>query len=717
MSLILLEALPRETTRGTIVRLIIQVGDVDKRKVGKVEITGRTATIELPDNLIDRAVARLDGANLAGRHIRARRHSATPQSSGSKSNGDEDHFERLIRLLEVESKAETQHTLEHLRRLSKEDAERTGRSIVGLSLRDTTTGLGGRFILTFRKPGEESTLPWTRLGVGSPVLVSAASSQNGWRGVVCKRSSRSIQVALHQPPDLEDASDRFRIDLSNDEVARDRQRAALERAAGSTGNRLAQLKQILLTKNSAKFNEIAELQLHNNSLDQSQREAIQFALSAEDVAIIHGPPGTGKTTTVVECIRQFVSNGETVLATAPSNIAVDNIFEKLLDAGENAVRLGHPARVLPQLREHTLDLIVESHRDAKLARKLVKQAHLLFDKASRYTRTRPAPGSRKEMRDEARSLLADARRIEQQVIEEVLDKAKVLCATNTGLDSEILGQRYYDVAVIDEACQSVEPSNWIPLLRCNRLVLAGDHCQLPPTILSRDASKEGFGISLLERLMSHDSDRLSRRLNVQYRMHEHIMGFSSQQFYDNSLIAADCVAEHRLVDLEGITANPLTETPVDFFDTAGAGFDEEVELSGRSRLNPQEANIVIRKVEQLLEAGLSMQDMAVISPYSAQVRHIRQRLGTAYAELEVDSVDGFQGREKEAIVISLVRSNVNGEIGFLGDQRRMNVAMTRARRKLIVIGDSATISSKDFYQQLLEYFDLIGAYHSVWEEM
>ncbi|MFT7638326.1 MAG: hypothetical protein ACI9G1_000047, partial [Pirellulaceae bacterium] len=266
MSLILLEALPRQTTRGTIVRLIIQVGAVDKRKVGKVEITGRTATIELPENLIDSAVARLDGANLAGRHIRARRHTAT-RSSSVTSRDDEDHFERLIRLLEMESKAEAQHTLGQLRRLSHEEAEQTGRSLVGLSLRDTTTGLGGRFILTFRKPSEEATLPWTRLGVGSPVLVSASNAKDGWRGVVCSRGRRAIQVALHQPPDLDDPGDRFRIDLSNDEVARDRQRAALERAASSTGNRLAQLKSILLTKKTATFAAVADLQLHNESLD------------------------------------------------------------------------------------------------------------------------------------------------------------------------------------------------------------------------------------------------------------------------------------------------------------------------------------------------------------------------------------------------------------------------------------------------------------------
>ena len=214
--------------------------------------------------------------------------------------------------------------------------------------------------------------------------------------------------------------------------------------------------------------------------------------------------------------------------------------------------------------------------------------------------------------------------------------------------------------------------------------------------------------------MNRSGERLSRRLTIQYRMHESIMRFSSDEFYDGQLVADAQVAGHRLSDLPGLESNDLTQTPLEFIDTAGAGYDEEQEPDGESRLNPQEGELVMRKVNALMQAGLTGDALAVIAPYAAQVRWLRERLRSP--GLEVDSVDGFQGREKEAIVISLVRSNAAGEIGFLADVRRMNVALTRARRKLIVIGDSATLASDPFYRRLLEYFELQGAYRTVWEE-
>ena len=320
------------------------------------------------------------------------------------------------------------------------------------------------------------------------------------------------------------------------------------------------------------------------------------------------------------------------------------------------------------------------------------------------------------MREEAKLLLQDARRLEAQVVQHVLDSASVLCATTTALDSEILGQRTFDLLVIDEACQTTEPGCWIPLIRSQRVVLAGDHCQLPPTVVSPEAAREGFDVSLLERLMLEHGDEVSRRLTVQYRMHETIMAFSSAEFYESSLIADESVRQHLLADLPGVSANELTSSPLHFIDTAGASYDEELEPDGESRLNPREAELVNRKVRELIEAGVAPEQIAVIAPYAAQVRLLRERLQDEFPGLEIDSVDGFQGREKEAVIISLVRSNPHGEIGFLSDIRRINVALTRARRKLIVIADSATIGGHDFYSRLLDHFQTSGAYHTVWEE-
>ncbi|MBE0698508.1 MAG: DNA-binding protein, partial [Anaerolineaceae bacterium] len=261
------------------------------------------------------------------------------------------------------------------------------------------------------------------------------------------------------------------------------------------------------------------------------------------------------------------------------------------------------------------------------------------------------------------------------------------------------------------------PGAWIPLQYARRLVLAGDPFQLPPTVVSAEAAAQGYGVSLMERLMEPAgpfiATSLSVRLNVQYRMHQEIMAFSSREFYEESLVADAQVSQHLLRDLPGVADTPLTGTAVTFIDTAGASYDEVVEPGGESRFNPQEALLTVQMVQALLDAGLPASEIAVIAPYSAQVHLLREQL--AQPELEVDSVDGFQGREKEAVIVSLVRSNRDGEIGFLADVRRMNVALTRARRKLIVIGDSATIAGHPFYQRMVAYFEGIGAYHSVWE--
>lgn len=712
MAILQLDELPPRTTKGTIVRLLVQVGEIDRKKIGSIELRGRNSRIEVPDDLIDRLVKRLDGANLANRHIRA--------SHGNRlSSVDEDHFHRLLRLLEIEAEAEANQTAERIRRMSGEGAERTGESLVNLVIRDRYGGLGGRTLLLLSKRNERQPLPWTRLSIGTPVVLTAEETRDDLRlrGVVSDRDARNIEVALAGAWHPEDDGITYRIDLSGDEVARERQRAALERAGGARRERLAELRAVLLGETSPEFRDVDDSPLQDSLLNASQQEAIAFAMSAADVAIIHGPPGTGKTTTVVELIRQAIQRGETVLACAPSNLAVDNMFERLLAAGERAIRLGHPARVQPGLREHTLDLMVGAHPDIRLARKLVREAEALRDKAFRYTRrAKPAPGERREMRDEAKRLLDDARRLEMQVVQEILDSASVLCATTTGLDSGILAQRRFDLAVIDEACQSTEPGCWIPLLRSDRLVLAGDHCQLPPTVISRQAANEGFNISLLERLIEHHGDGIARRLTVQYRMHQAIMDFSSSEFYDGTLVADSQVAGHRLCDLPSVSSIELTGNPVLFIDTAGVGYDEQLEPDGESRLNPCEADLVAAKVQAFVAAGVEPSDIAVIAPYAAQVRLLGDRLMGEHAGLEIDTVDGFQGREKEAVIISLVRCNPRGEIGFLADVRRMNVALTRVRRKLVVIGDSATIGGHPFYARLLEYFELVEAYHTVWEE-
>lgn len=704
-----LDSLPPRTTKREILNLLCTAGGLRREQVGRIDLQGPLAVVEVPEDVHVRVVNAIDGTSF--RETRLRAWCTADTASSADPN---DHFQRLARLLNLEAQAEARQILEDA---AQGGAERTGNCLVGLVAAEETSGLGGRFILTLARRNRATPLPWNRLEPGTPVLLSGVGAKpgDGWRGVVCERTRFELRVALNEPPGEDERPDSYRVDLSADETARQRQLAALERARSAARDRLAELRHVLLGATAPAFTPETALAPLDASLNASQQEAVRFALSARDVAILHGPPGTGKTTAVVELIRQAVRRGQKVLACAPSNLAVDNLLERLLANDERAVRLGHPARVLPELRAHTLDLMVEDHDDTRQARKVAKKAFALFRRAGKWTRGKPEPGLRQQLRQEGRALLNDARVLEAQAVERILNGATVLCATLTGLDSAILGQRQFDLVVIDEAAQCTEPICWLPLLRSRSLVLAGDHCQLPPTILSKEAAAEGFGISLMERLVGQYGPQVTRRLNVQYRMHEAIMNYSSQQFYDAALEAHTSVRAHLLCELPGVTANRLTQTPVQFIDTAGAGYDEEAEPNGKSRLNTQEAALVGRQVQALLDAGVAAEAIAVIAPYAAQVRLLREKL--PIPGLEIDSVDGFQGREKEAVVLSLVRSNAPGEVGFLADVRRINVALTRARRKLLVIGDSATLSNHPFYQGMVAYFESIGAYASVWEEM
>lgn len=630
------------------------------------------------------------------------------------------YFGNLALLLDLEAEAEKKEALRERVKYSPAEAEATGNSIVNLVIREEGFGLGGHFLLGFGKRNETLPLPWTRLGVGSPVIVSEESrgtssnnhEEHGWRGIVSAIRRDAIQVALNQFVETEAEKPMFRIDRASDEIARFRQRQAMEAARTASGNsRLEILRDVLIGNAGALFEKIEPLDLFNKNLNASQVEAVQFALSAEDVAILHGPPGTGKTTTLVELIKQITRRGQSVLAVASSNLAVDNLLEKLIAAGEHAIRLGHPARVTPELRAHTLDLLVEHHPDIKIANKLTRDAYALRDQSFKYTRAKPERGEKQAMRDEAKEMLREARQIEEQITAGILIKARIICATATGLDRERLGGKHFDWCIMDEASQCTETAAWIPIQYAQRLVLAGDPCQLPPTVVSPEAARGGFNVSLMERLLNGGGPR--KMLDVQYRMHADIMNFSSDVFYDGHLQADESVRSALLVDLPQVSSSPLTECAIHFIDTAGASYDEEPEPDGESRLNPLEAELVIKKVNELIDHGVSAQDIAVISPYSAQVKLLREKIKH---EIEIDSVDGFQGREKEVIVVSLVRSNRDGDVGFLADTRRMNVALTRARRKLVVIGDSATITAHPFYEKLVKYFEGVGAYHSVWEE-
>ena len=630
----------------------------------------------------------------------------------------EEYFERWYRFLKLESDAERERLASRresrkARGMSDRSIEAQGDTLMHMVISDHRTGLGGRTIATFVKRQSQALLPWNRFRVGAPVVASDENTlMDVANGVVCARSSSSVEVVFDDWPE----GKFFRLELSADEVTRKRQQTAMLQALQGRG-RIAQFRELLIHDKEPQFFPIKNLQtieasLAKSPLNASQREAIVHALGANDLAIIHGPPGTGKTTTVAELIRQAVAKGQRVLACAPSNTGVDNLLEKLVELGINAIRIGHPARVLESLQEHTLDYLVEADPAMKVIREMRREAEMLTSKAGRWTRAKPMPGAREDFKQDARRLRNDAKIFEEQIIDTKLDRASVICAT-TNYDPEILGDRTFDLGVIDEACQSTEPGYWPVVLRVEQLVLAGDHCQLPPTVLSTQATLEGLSKSMMERLVERWENRVTRQLTIQYRMHQKIMEFPSEHFYHGTLVADASVAEHTLADLPGIQTESLDAQPVLFVDTSGADWTEELDPNGESKLNPREAIWILKQVDALLAAGLLPDQIAVIAPYSAQVRFLRDRCTST--GVEIDTVDGFQGREKEAVLISLVRSNSQGEVGFLGDTRRMNVAMTRAKRKLIVIGDGSTLGRNAFFKKWIEHTENQGFYKSIWE--
>jgi len=607
------------------------------------------------------------------------------------------HLDRLRSLLDAERDAESQRFAEATAKLSLAERAARGMAAVDLQAADEE-GLAGRALVTFAPaPGRDPG--GAQIGVGSPVRVVQRREvpEDAPSGIVARRTRGRIAVAFDQPPPDWVTEGRVVLELLPSPVTYERLAAGLRRM------HLAPRWHPPLRGEPLRFLEAERGPLLETALNPEQAQALALADRAQDLALVHGPPGTGKTTVLVEVVRRAAARGESVLASAPSNLAVDNLVERLAAAGLNPVRIGHPARVLPAVLEHTLEARVREHDEAKLAARLVKEA-LQLRQAARKQRSRRGPGRFSESRAqerEARALLAEAREREDRAEADVLEGAQVVLATLTGLASNALRERRFDLAVVDEATQAVEPAAYLALLKGDRAVLAGDHLQLPPTVLSEAAQRGGLAVSLFERVAQARPEAMVS-LSEQHRMNERIMRYPSEALYGGKLRAHPSVARHS-----------IDEAPLEVIDTAGRGFDEATPAGSESKANPGEAELVAAEAQRLLARGVPPREMAVIAPYDAQVQLLRQLLA-AHPDLEVDTVDGFQGREKEAVIVSLTRSNEAGELGFLADIRRMNVALTRARKKLVVVGDGATVRRHPFYDGFFRYAEGLGAWQSAW---
>ncbi|KAK9466890.1 P-loop containing nucleoside triphosphate hydrolase protein [Lipomyces arxii] len=461
---------------------------------------------------------------------------------------------------------------------------------------------------------------------------------------------------------------------------------------------------VMGTVKPTSVNSIDPLEFFDVGLNESQKEAIAFALSDSEVSIVHGPPGTGKTYTVIEIIRQLVKKGERVLVCGPSNISVDTILERLdsLVQSDKLLRVGHPARMLASTQRHSLDLILRTSEPGQIVRDI---RHEIDDNFSKIKKTRSGR-EKSAIYQDIKQLRKEYRLREKKALSQVLNSGLVVVCTLHGAGSTFLSGIEFNTIIIDEVSQSLEPQCWIPIIahpEAKKLVIAGDNKQLPPTIKA-SFNERVLGTTLFDRLVAAHGDKIKRLLNVQYRMNDIIMQYPSEAMYGGQLIAADSVKDRVMADLEYVKASEETKIKALWIDTQGGDFPETEDADDNgSKSNDLEAWLVMQQITMLVDQGIRLSDIGVISPYNAQVSTIAKRV-EAYVEksikgvvgvedgIEVSSVDGFQGREKNAIIISLVRSNDVGEVGFLKDDRRLNVAMTRPRRYLCVIGDMETLS-------------------------
>ncbi|XP_034443511.1 DNA-binding protein SMUBP-2 [Hippoglossus hippoglossus] len=637
----------------------------------------------------------------------------------------EEFVSKTLELLEEEREAEIEETRLWQENISLKDLQNKGVCLLKLQIGSQSTGLYGRTVLILepRKHLGFSSLPSNSFGPGDIVgLYDAggctAASQIG-TGIVTRVSQASISVAFDDSKDgLSFDTDALHslLKLAND-VTYKRMKKALNALNRYSNGPAANLIYVLFGDSKpSSHSQPNEVEFFNLSLDKSQREAVTFALSQREVAVIHGPPGTGKTTTVVEIILQAVKQGQKVLCCASSNVAVDNLVERLARCKAKVLRLGHPARLLESIQKHSLDAILAQSDNANIITDIRKDMDKAF---SAMKKKRNDKGERFNFRREIGELRKELKTREATAIAQILKSADVVLSTNTGAFNDgplkYLPAEHFDWVVIDECAQALESSCWIPLLRARKCVLAGDYKQLPPTIKSQTAASKGLSLSLMERLIQMYGDSVVRMLTVQYRMNSAIMDWASKQMYQGRLTAHSSVERHLLKDLAGVTCVDETSTPLLLIDTSGCGLSEMEVPDEQSKGNQGEVDIVDLHVKALTEAGVKARDIAVIAPYNLQVDLLRQKLSQRHPELEIKSVDGFQGREKEAVVLSLVRSNRKGEVGFLAEDRRINVAVTRARRHITVVCDTQTVKNHAFLKSLIDHMTEFGEVRTAFE--
>ena len=627
------------------------------------------------------------------------------------------YIKNLIKLVNYERDAEIELMRFEIAHMSGQKREELGRAINKVKGKYVGEELGLKIVQFGR-----SEIIDTEISVGDMVLVSTANPlSSDFTGTVTEKGARFIKVAFDKRIPRWVVKKKVRLDLYANDITFRRMEDNLKHLSLKGKNALEYM---LSDRNPKKNKPVPYIDYIDQNLNESQKKAIENALSCENFYLIHGPFGTGKTRTLVELISQETRQNHKVLATAESNAAVDNILERLMENKKlNLTRLGHPQRVSKHNISQTLAYKVENHKLNKKISKIHKKIDNLIEKRKVYTK--PTPQYRRgygdydilfnaskgkggrgisaekmksmakwiEYNQEIDELHDEIKRVENKMIRDIIETSDVILSTNSSAALESIARTKFDVAIIDEASQATIPSVLIPIAKAHRFILAGDHKQLPPTIISDKA--QGLEKTLFEELIRIYPFK-SQLLNIQYRMNSLLMKFPNSEFYNNNLKSDSSVDD---IDLNDIINSDDKEDAMLFIDTSNIDDIGEKHLKdSKSIINQLEADIAVKFANDYLKLGLEETDIGIISPYADQVKIIQDR-----TPVEVKTVDGFQGREKEIIIISTVRSNEDGNIGFLRDLRRLNVAITRAKRKLIIIGNINTLKINPTYARLIEF--------------
>ncbi|EMO34343.1 AAA domain protein [Leptospira santarosai str. HAI821] len=593
-----------------------------------------------------------------------------------------------------------------------QDRVKLGITLYPLVYEEQSLGREGSWILTFRFPNQEE-YP-SKFQSGAPVQIG--KNEDRVRAILVSLHGEKIRVAIEEVPEWIEDGKCF-LDLLPDETSYREMFQALDQVASAAkGTRLYVNRELLLGYGSPDPVAIRDgdrsriLERINPSLNDSQKNAVLHCVLSEDVSIVHGPPGTGKTTTLTEIVNQLVEEGRKILVSAPTHSACDLLVESISAKGISVLRLGHPARIGEAVLNSTLDYKLFHHSDGKLLNEYRKDVIEISRQAKKYKRNfgEKEREERRNLFQEVKELKKTIRSMEKGLIDSLISSHPVIVSTPVASSRSVLEGKIFDFCVLDESSQALEPASWIPILKSDRVILAGDHKQLPPTLFSdRNSLETTLFEKAAERL--EFSNRVFL-LDTQYRMKDEISSFSSMEFYSNRLKSGRPMSER--------TSNFPETFPFgnafQWIDTAGTD-SEEVSMDD-SIINPFEADLEVRLCILLQENNWPEEEITILSPYRAQVRLLSEKLREAgLFKVQVSTIDSFQGRENRCILLGFVRSNPEGRSGFLKESRRINVGMTRARDLLLCIGDSSTLLEDPFLSKLIQFAEEKGVFRTAWE--